>query len=166
MPEIDHQIGETALPALENALLWSMRAWVIGHCRSVDVTDRIDQVFVQFRAPTAARYLDAFMQTLCRGATRTLEVNCVCNPDVSADESALLDVYALQQAGYEEEARALLGRMTIRQAAAAGCDYAARLVLALNVAGHSLPRMPAALRRHAFVHYATPGVAAASTHMH
>lgn len=166
MHPIDHQENPLALPPLENALLWSMRVWVIGHCRTLDVADRIHQVFTRLHAPAATSYLDAFMQTLCRGATRTLEVNCVCNPEVSADESDLLDIYALQQARYEDEAQALLGRMTTRNAAAAGCDYAARVVLALNVAGHSLPRMPAALRRHAFLHHATAGAASASVHMH
>jgi hypothetical protein len=156
---------EAPLPLLEDTLLWSMRAWVIGHCRNVNVAARIGEVFEHLRAPAAAGYLDGFMRALCQGATRTLEVNCVCNPDVSADESALLDVHALHQMGFGDEAHALLRCMTTREGAAAGCDRSARLTLALTAAGHSLPRAPAALRRHAFLHYATPG-ASASTHLH
>ncbi len=159
-------VPDAPLPMIEAALLWSMRAWVIGHCRGVDVAGRIGTMFTQLEAPRAADYLDGFMQTLCRSATRTLEVNCVCYPTLSADEAALLDVHALQQLGYEDEAYAVLRRMLTHAGAVTGCDRSARLTLLLTAAGHSLPRTADAVRRHAFVQYATSGAAAVSTHLH
>ena len=42
------------LPELENALLWCMRAWVIGHCHHRNVAGRIETVFVELGAAWAA----------------------------------------------------------------------------------------------------------------
>jgi hypothetical protein len=162
----NHPTNRSALPLPENVLLWSLRAWVIGHNRRIDVVQRIGAVFTQLGASEAASYLDDFMRILCRGATRTLNIDCVCYPEVSADESTLLDVFALQQEGYGNEARALLRQLIERNAAAAGCCSAARLVLALKAAGHALPRGEAAIRRHAFLHRATVNMLEnSSTHL-
>ncbi len=166
MDSMATQESQAALPLVENVLLWSMRAWVIGHCRSVDVADRIGAVYAQIHAPEAAGDLQDFMHILCGGAMRTLEVNCVCCPAVSADESALLDVFALQQEHRDDEARALLCGMVSRPAATAGCQAASRLVRVLLGAGRSLPRASDALRRHAFLHHATAGVGAISVRLH
>ncbi len=130
----------TGLPMLEEALLWTMRAWVIGHSRRVDVGARIDRVFRRLGAPHASLYLAGFMGVLSRTATRVLEVNCVCHPEVSADEAALLRVLLLQQDEAYEDAYALLASMTTEVGAAAGCDHACRLALALQDAGHTLGR--------------------------
>ena len=35
----------TALPHLEQLLLYSMRAWVIGYCRGLPIAERLDEVF-------------------------------------------------------------------------------------------------------------------------
>ncbi len=128
------------LTTLENALLWTMRAWVIGHCQRVDVAHRIETVFDQLGAPEAAASLGGFMSALSQGAKRVLEVNCVCCPDVSEDEAALLRVVALQQEEAHEEAFAVLSDMTVERATASACDNGYRLILALNSAGHTLPR--------------------------
>ena len=82
---------------LENALLWAMRAWVIGHSRNVDVATRIERLFESLGAPDAAPHLDGFMRVLSRTANRVLEVNCVCHTAVSVDEASLLSLFALQQ---------------------------------------------------------------------
>jgi hypothetical protein len=130
----------TGLPMLEEALLWTMRAWVIGHSRRVDVEARIDRVFSRLGVPEAGAYLAGFMGVLSRTATRVLEVNCVCHPEVSDDEAALLRVAALQQGEAYEDAYALLAGMTTEVGAAAGCDQACRLALALQDAGQILRR--------------------------
>jgi hypothetical protein len=49
------------LPDLENALLWSMRAWVIGHCRHADVSAQIEEVLAKLGTAEAAGDLDRFM---------------------------------------------------------------------------------------------------------
>ena len=154
------------LPLVEHVLLWSMRVWVIGRLRDVDVTDHIREVYGQLQAVEASVYLELFMQALNRGATRTLDVNCVCYPEVTADESALLDVFALQQERCGEEALALLARMVTRNAAIAGCHSAGQLVLALNAAGQVLPRGSDASRRHAFLQYSSIYATSASPCLH
>lgn len=140
-----------ALPPLENALLWTMQAWVVGFCRGSDVAKRIADVYGELGAPEAAGYLDGFMWVLSQGATRLLEVNCVCCDTVSADERALLDVLALLQEEQEGEALALLATMAMPGAALAARSSALRLVRMLNGAGHQLPESGAAMRRRLLV---------------
>jgi hypothetical protein len=137
-----------ALPMLDNALLWAMQAWVVGHCRGGNVANRIADVFAELGAPEAAGYLDGFMWALSQGATRLLEVNCVCHDTISADERALLDAFALVQEGEEDEALALLGTMMTSGAALAARSSASRLLTVLHHAGHVLPDAGTALRRH------------------
>jgi hypothetical protein len=145
MNEVDQHVTHpnpscTGLPMLENALLWAMRAWVIGHSRRVDVADRIGRVFDRLGAQGAARHLDRFMAVLSQSATRVLEVHCVCHTDISADEAALLHLFSLQQDEAYEEAHLLLASMTIEPGAVLGCDHAGRLALALRDAGQTLQR--------------------------
>jgi hypothetical protein len=137
-----------ALPMLDNALLWAMQAWVVGHCRGGNVAGRIAGVFGELGAPEASGYLDGFMWVLSQGATRLLEVNCVCCDRVSADERALLDVFALTQEGQGEEAMELLCTMMTAGAALAARSSATRLVAALNEAGRLLPESRTALHRY------------------
>jgi hypothetical protein len=147
--------GRSALPFLENALLWAMRAWVIGHSRKLNVSPQIQNMFDGLGTPGAVDPLNGFMSAISSNATRRVNIDCVCYPGVSADESLLLDVLALQQEGYEEDGRMLLGAFTTPDACSIACDKATRLVLVLNAAGHFLPRGAEAIRRHAFRHRAT-----------
>jgi hypothetical protein len=136
-----------ALPTLENALLWTMRAWVIGRCYNRDTAGRIDDVFHKLGVAAGARHLDGFMTALSRGALRSLEVNCVCHPAVSDDEAALLEIFALQQQERHEGAFEVLAAMATEVTAIDGCDSANRLVIALGEAGHDLAlRLPASNR--------------------
>ncbi len=131
-------LPRSKLPTLENIVLWSMRAWVIGHCRRIDIASRIETVFVQLGVPESAAHLDGFMGALGGGVRRTLKVNCVCCKQVSADEAALLQVFAFQQDEAHEEAYAILEDMVTEAAAAACSDQAHRLALSLQAAGHLL----------------------------
>jgi hypothetical protein len=137
-----------SLPMLDQALLWTMQAWVVGHCRGGRVASRIADVFGELGAPEAAGYLDGFMWVLSQGATRLLDVNCVCCDTISADERLLLDVFSLVQEGQDDEALALLGGLVTPGAALAARSSAIRLMAALGEAGHALPESGAALRRH------------------
>jgi hypothetical protein len=162
----DHDPVQSRLPLLENALLWAMRAWTIGSVSHVDVAGRIVLLFTMLKAPEAAGYLGGFMWVLSRSAKRGLDINCTCNPDVSADESRLLDVLALQQEGFHDGALTLLAGMMSRQAASAGCDSALRLVQALQHAGHRLPRGQDAVWRHCLQQPAGRRMGLVSTLLH
>jgi hypothetical protein len=139
------------LPMLDNALLWSMQAWVVGHCRGADVSARIADLYADLGAPEATGFLDGFMWSLSQGAVRIMEINCVCCDTVSADERALLDVFALMQEGHPDEAHALLGTMLTPGAAMAARSSASRLMAALAEAGQYLPETGDTLRRHVFM---------------
>ena len=126
------------LPLLENALLWTMRAWAIGHAHNRDTGGLIVDVFDKLGVPGCARHLDGLMTVLSLGATRHLEVNCVCYSEVSEDEAMLLEVFALQQQEHHEAAYELLSEITTEAAAALGCDSANRLAHLLREAGLGL----------------------------
>lgn len=135
------------LPELENALLWCMRAWVIGHCNHRKVSDRMASIFAKLGAAGAVSDLDGLMWALSQGARRTIEVNCVCYSEVSADERMLLDAFALEQQEDHEDAYAILIHLMTERAAAIACDHAHRLALSLAAAGRllSLPQHGCAL---------------------
>ncbi len=124
------------LPQLESIVLWTIRAWVIGYCRRVNVASRIETVFAQIGMPEGGAQLDRFMSALGNGVRRTLEVNCVCCQQVSADEAALLQVFTLQQEYAPEETYAILARLVTETAAAACYDSARRLAIGFQEAGH------------------------------
>lgn len=151
-----HDPADIPLPPLESALLWAMRAWVIGAERHVNVAGRMASLFSLLNAPDGAGYLGGLMWVLSHGATRDLTIHCTCNPEVSEDETRLLDMMALHQEGFHADALVLLTDMMPPPAARAGCDSAARLVQVLSEAGHRLPRGLAAVWRYGFQHSAQP----------
>lgn len=137
------------LPGLDHALLWTMRAWVLGQCRKRETEDQIRQVFQTLGTPDGDRQLDRFMRALSHGARRSLEVNCVCNPLFSEDEARLIGIFRLQQQERHEEAFEALSALTAEFAAIAGCDSANRIALALAECGQVFtdPPQPADARR-------------------
>ncbi len=126
------------LPTLEGLLLWTMRAWVIGHCHGRNVGQAIHNVFTRLGAPEAAQALDDFMSTLGAGARRMLEVNCTCHPELTGDERSLLRALVFEQYEAPDDAYAMLATMVTEQAATAACSSAGRLVCSLVMAGHAL----------------------------
>jgi hypothetical protein len=138
--------AENPLPPLENGLLWTIRAWTIGSVGDVEVGSRIRLLFSLLNAPEAAGDLDDFMWVVSHSATRGPDIHC--NPSVCADESRLLDVFALQQEGFHDDALMLLAGMVSRPVASPGRDSAWRLVQALQQARHRLPRGQDAVWRH------------------
>jgi hypothetical protein len=137
MEQSDHS-RSSELPELENALLWCMRAWVIGHCNHRKVADRIETVLGALGAAAAVADLDGFMRALSQGARRRIEVNCVCYQDVSDDERLLLDAFALQQQEDHEDAYAILAHFMAERAVVVACEHAQRLALVLAAAGRVL----------------------------
>ncbi len=126
------------LPPLEGLMLWTIRAWVIGHCHGKDTAPRIHAVFDQLGVPEAALPLGHFMAAIGNGARRTIEVNCVCYPDVGDDEQRLLSALALEQYEAPEDAYDTLTVMIDERHAAAACARAQHLVHLLEAAGHLL----------------------------
>jgi len=150
---MDHPTAvRSELPLLENALLWAMRAWVVGQNRNRNITGRITRMFGSLNAPEAAFQLDGFMRDLRLGAKRILNIDCVCQPGFSTDETLLLDMFALLQEAHEDEAITLLGRLIQTGTVASAHCHALALTLCLNAAGHYLPRGAETVRRHAFCH--------------
>jgi hypothetical protein len=129
----------TALSRQERILLWTIRAWVIGITRKIPVEERIQDAFNRIGAPDATGQLYAFMWVLSHGASRALNVDCVCHGHVSTDERALLDIMALTQAGRSFEALVTLRSMVGRDTAIAAADSAARIMRAFSAAGFVLP---------------------------
>lgn len=141
-----------ALPVAENALLWCMRAWVVGLHRDIDAERRIEDVLARLGAPDAADCLSGFMWALRHGAVRTIGVECACQPRVSADERALLGVFALAQEGQSLEAMLALRGLVSAPAARAAWLSAEGVAGALLRAGRRLARPEVAT-----VRYAVPG---------
>ena len=136
--------GERAdLFFLENLLLWSMRAWVVGLRRRIPVEERIEEVFAKISAADAAGQMYGFMWILGHCASRTIEVGCVCNPQITADERCLIAILALVQHGRSAEALIVLRTLFTANAAVAAIDSAQRLMACLTAAGRILlPRRP------------------------
>lgn len=164
--DADEPTQSAALPPLEAALLWSMRAWAIGLSRGLRTEAEIAALYGELGVPGAAFVLDRFMLALNRGAQRMIDVNCVCHPGLSQDELDLVDVLALQQEGRAEDATAVLRRLATPREAAQAAQAAAELVRMLNREGHWLPRASAALRRHGFAAQFAWSGSAPSTCLH
>ncbi len=133
-----------ALSPMENILLWSMRAWVMGIARGLPVADRIETVYRRVRAPEAPIQVYELMWILGHGATRRLNVDCVCKRHVSADERTLLDIVALYQHGRSLEALVLLRSMVKPKAAMVAGLAASEIARILLAAGQRLsaPYLP------------------------
>jgi hypothetical protein len=120
----------------ESVLLWSMRAWTIGLRRGVPVEERIEEILAKIGAPSAAGQLYGFIWIIGHCAPRVIEVDCVCNPRISADEHRLLDILALTQHGRSADALALLRSLVPAEAAAvAAAASAQRIMAALTASG-------------------------------
>lgn len=129
-----------ALPAAEGVLLWSMRAWVLARCRTEDlrVEERIEAALGGLDAAEAGCGLCGFMGAVERGGTRPVTVERMCARRLTADERALLGVFACVQAGRTAEAARALRGMVGAASVGAALERAADVALALAGAGHAL----------------------------
>lgn len=128
-----------ALPLEQGVLLWCMRIWVVGRYRPVAPAHRIQEVLNRLGVPEAAAPVEHFMEALRDGAARTLGIDCVCQPRVSEDERALLDVIALAQQDRPLEALLMLRGMLTAEGAHHALRSAEDLGTILAHAGRSLP---------------------------
>lgn len=125
-----------ALPPAQGVILWSMRAWVLGLARDTDMTVRIRGAFDGVDAPDAAGDLIAFMEALDAAGTRTIDVERMCNPRLSADERLLLDVFARIAAGNAAAAARVLRGMVTTRGVSASLTHAEAVASELVDAGH------------------------------
>lgn len=142
-----------ALPAAEGVLLWSMRAWVLARCRAEElhVEERIEAAMGGLDAAEAGCGLCGFMDAVERGGTRPVTVERMCARRLTADERALLGVFACVQAGQTAEAGCALRDMVTPASVGVALERACDVALALADAGHALgadqasaPRPPGA----------------------
>jgi hypothetical protein len=128
-----------ALSIEEGALLWCMRMLVVGMKRGVGAATRVDEILEALGAPSASACLRAFLVALSRGCTRMIEVRCICQPRLDADERALLDVLCLAQAMRPFEALLLLRGFVTQGSADEALRAAESVGAALAQAGCFLP---------------------------
>ena len=131
------QSSECALPVEQGVLLWCMRMRVIGMKRGFDVETRIDEMLEALGAAAASPCLKDFMVALSQGCTRMIEVQCVCQTRIDADERALLDVLALAQAMRPFEALLVLRGFVTQASASAALSAAEGVGTALAQAGRN-----------------------------
>ena len=157
---------DSVLPVTEATLLWSMRAWAAGSRHSIESERRIARVLARLGAREASDYLFGFMFALLHGAVRPMQVNCPCQARVSADEHALLTVFALAQEGQSFEAMLALRGFVTPTAARAAYQSAERVTAELQRSGWALTSPPSGpSRRYGLVAQRWAG-APASTLVH
>lgn len=144
MPDVtdlltDDRPAFAELPEPERVLLWSMRVWVIGHCRQQSVSARIAAALGAHGLEHALPELDAFMGALSRGASRPIELLCLCRAEVSDDERLLLDAFALCQQDEADDAQTALCTFLTEHAATYAVRKAEAVALDFLDAGASLP---------------------------
>ncbi len=139
----------TALPLAQRALLWCMRLWAMQLRHGAETRARIDAMLNQLGAPTAPPHLESFMYALVHGTTRELEVLCVCQTEVVADERVLLDVMSLAQAKRSLEALLVLRTVLPAESVGAALHNAEEVGAALAQADRFLPAPDETLRQFA-----------------
>lgn len=137
------------LPEAERTLLWTMRVWVVGHCRQQDLSARIAGALRDRGAEGALGYLEGFMWALSRGASRPIEVLCLCRAEVSADERLLLDAFSLLQRDEADEAQSLLCTLVTEPSAVVAIRSAEGMAQEFLAAGLALPWASAPFGRRA-----------------
>jgi hypothetical protein len=65
-----------------------MRPWVIGITKRIPAEQQIQDIVQRIGAHEATGQFYAFMWILSRGASRMLDVDCVCSTKISCDERA------------------------------------------------------------------------------
>ena len=111
----------------DRLLLWGMRAWVIGLKQRIDVAEPMRVAFDRFGIPDAVELVDALMSIIACGATRVLDIECVCHKAISEDEKRLLIAASLHQNGSSFEARFILRSILSSAASRAAAELLDRL---------------------------------------
>jgi hypothetical protein len=140
----------TQLGRPDRLMLWAMRVWVIGLKQRVDVAEPMRTAFDLFGIAPAAELVDALMSIVACGATRVLDIECVCHKAVSEDERRLLAAAALHQNGGSFEASFILRSMLSATASRAAAELLDRLSEALRAKSLRLSPWPMETERLVF----------------
>ena len=151
-----------SLPVEQGVLLWCIRVWVAGLHQDVGARQRIAEMLGRLGAKEAAPYFDGFMFALSHGATRRINIQCVCQGSVAPDERLLLDAFGLAQEARPFEALLLLRGMATPEAARSALRSAEGMGEAMSGAGRLLPAPDSAVAR--FAMDCGPGVGAHTLH--
>jgi hypothetical protein len=159
-------IRTSILSRTDRLLLWSIRAWVVGLNRRLDIVAPLREAFDQFGIAEAAELVDTLMCIVTCGAVRTPVIACVCDPSVSEDEGRLLAAAALHQAGHSFEARFLLREMLAPAASSDAGEILTRLGAVLTAGNHRLSSWAIDGARFVFVPATEAGVATSRPTLH
>ncbi len=162
MSDADISIRTLSLPFIDAVVLWTMRCWAAGLTDTISVEDQIERMFFDLGAPDATGQLFSFMLVVQHSACRPLAIGRVRRPDISADESCLLDILALSQHQRTFEALLLLRSLVRPRTATAAQDSACRVGACLAAAGRMLTPRQSETTRHILVaeHWSAPGSSA------
>lgn len=138
-----------SLPVEQGVLLWCIRVWVAGLHQDVAARPRIADMLGRLGAQEAAPYFDGFMFALSHGATRRINIQCICQSSVAPDERVLLDAFGLAQESRPFEALLLLRGLATPEAARSALRSAEGLGGAMAGAGRMLPAPDSAVARFA-----------------
>lgn len=127
--------NEHVVSPVEQAVLWSMRVWVMGLHHDIAAPSRIHEMMEQMGAGGAARHLHGFMSALGHGATRRIAIHCTCHDRVEADERLLLDALCFAQQSQQFKALLLLRGVATNSAARTALRSAQALGTELALAG-------------------------------
>lgn len=130
-------------------LVWAMRVWVVGARERIAVEEVLRGSFTRCGAPAALPVLDNMMAVIAGGAARTIDISCVCQDRVSADERCIMDVIAMYQAGDTLETPLMLRSFLTPGAADATAALIDRLARILSDAGLLLRTSQCRTRRYA-----------------
>jgi hypothetical protein len=148
LPAPEPAVLVSRLPLPERLVLWTIRVWVIGLKRRIDVTEPIRAAFGKQGVPEAACLIEGLMSVVACGACRPLTVECVCHDAISDDERRLLAAAALHQDGRGFEARFLLRTILSPGASRGAGEILDRLGRMLAGAGLRLLRPPPRTERY------------------
>jgi hypothetical protein len=117
--------------------------------RGIPAQHDIDDMLTVLGVPAASPHLKGFICALSHGATRMIEVQCMCRPWMCPDERAMLDVLSLAQAARRFEAMLVLRGFVTPEGAASALRSAEAMGTVLAAAGHCLPEPEEAVRHYA-----------------
>ncbi len=137
------------LPTAQAVLLWCVRMWVMQLRRGIPAQQDIDNMLDALGVLAASPHLKGFISALSHGATRMIEVQCMCRSWICPDERALLDVLSLAQAARPFEATLVLRGFVTPEGAASALRCAEGIGRILAGAGHFLPEPEEAVRHYA-----------------
>ncbi len=122
-------------------VLWSIRKWVQGKTRQIDMSKSFSEAYEMAGVPEAVEVLEEMMALLATTTMRPVLVECPCSEVLSTDEVLLLRSLRALQFGHVEAGRQRVERLIAGRLANAFCRTADVYVHCLQRVGLSLNKM-------------------------